>query len=478
MTNVITHSSPLRTTALALCAAAALPAPAEPLSRVEVVARALQANPGVQKSLEDLAVLNGRKGEALADALPEVNLYGTFTRFRDPSLLNSSSFDDFPPDLRESLRPVPANIYDGRVELRQTLFSFKIGRALRAARLAGSLGAEDVRRARHDVALEAVRAYNDYLLALEQVTVAGKSVRQKEKHLEMAGNRRAAGVATDLDVLRSRVDLENAKVVLRRLRGQSDLARATLNAVMVRPIDAPVEPTDTLAYAALDLPLEEVVREAWSNRPEARAADLSERIYGEFVGVAQGDGRPRLDFALDYGWSVRRRSDFFDRDFSKWNVAVTLKVPLFDGWRTASKVAQARAERNKATQDRIDLENRIRLQAKGALDRLNVAQEIFAAAELNVQQAQQALDMTQANYSHGAATTLDVLDAQAALTQAESARLEALYDHANARASLRYVMARDVLDEAPRGTEAPEITEITERAQGDPVLLSSGRTRR
>src|SRR5262249_25646949 len=148
------------------------------------------------------------------------------------SLLNSTSFDDFPPELRDSLRPIPANIYDGRVELRQTLFSFKIGRALRAARLANQLGSEDVRRARQDVEVEAVRAYNEYLLALEKVSVAAKAGRQKEKHLEMAGNRRAAGVATDLDVLRSRVDLENSKVVLRRMRGQSDLARATLNAVM------------------------------------------------------------------------------------------------------------------------------------------------------------------------------------------------------------------------------------------------------
>ena len=51
--------------------------------------------------------------------------------------------------------------------------------------------------------------------------------------------------------------------------------------------------------------------------------------------------------------------------------------------------------------------------------------------------------MTQANYRAGAATTLDVLDAQAALTLAESLRLEALYEHANARAAVRYVMARD-----------------------------------
>jgi outer membrane protein TolC len=154
---------------------------------------------------------------------------------------------------------------------------------------------------------------------------------------------------------------------------------------------------------------------------------------------------------------VRRPRNFFDPEFSKWNLAVTLTVPVFDGRRTASKVAQARAARNKVSQDRIDLENRIRLEARDSLDRLNVAREIFEAAELNVEQAQKALDMTQANYNHGAATTLDVLDAQAALVQAESTRIEALYTHANARATLRYVMARDVLDDAPAGAaQTPE----------------------
>ena len=54
------------------------------------------------------------------------------------------------------------------------------------------------------------------------------------------------------------------------------------------------------------------------------------------------------------------------------------------------------------------------------------------------------------DYRLGAATTLDVLDAQAALTQAEFTRIEALHAHANARAGLRYVMGQDPL--ADRGT--------------------------
>ena len=69
------------------------------------------------------------------------------------------------------------------------------------------------------------------------------------------------------------------------------------------------------------------------------------------------------------------------------------------------------------------------------------------AAELTVSQAARAREMTQANYRYGAATTIDVLDAQAALTLAESLRVQGLYDHANARAGLRYVMGQSPLEE-------------------------------
>jgi outer membrane protein TolC len=441
---------------LLLIAAVALPSAAhpEPLSRAEAVARALAVNPEVRRSLEDVAGLEGQVDEAKADALPEISLIGAGTRYRDPSLLNSSSFDAFPPELRESLTPIPANVFDGYAQMRQTVFSFKLQKAIRAASLARTVGEEEVQRTRQAVALLAVRAYNEYLLSIEKVAVGEKAVRQKEKHLEMAQNRRTAGVATELDVLRSAVDLENTRAILIRLKGEADQSRGRLNAAMVRPVGTPIEPTDTLTYTSFEITPEEAERRAWSERPEAKAIALNERIYSELIGIAQADSRPRLDFYGAYGWSVREPSNFFDSDFARWTAGVTLTIPVFDGFRTRGKVAQARAERNKISQDRVTLENRIRLEAKEGVDRLNVARSVLEAADLNVSQAQRALVMTQANYQHGAATTLDVIDAQAALTLADSNRIQALFDHAMARALMRYVMAQDPLE--PSATPSGE----------------------
>jgi HAE1 family hydrophobic/amphiphilic exporter-1 len=436
-------------TLVLVLAAACASASAEPLSRAEAVARALERNPTVKRSLADRDGLRGRAKQARADALPEVSVYGTFLRYQDPGFFNSPNIDEFPPEILQAFRPIASNLWDGRVALRQTLWSFSLGKAIRAAGYAEHLGEENVRTARQDVALRAIFAYNAHLLALEQVKVAETVVLQKEKQLEMARNRRGAGVATDLEVLRFEVDLANARTTLLRLRGVADLARGDLNAVMVEPTDGAIEPTDTLEFREAGAEQQEVVREAIASRPEVRAVAWNEKIFDEAVGIYKADMQPRLDFDVAYGWSARETKNFPEPNYKKWSLSVTLKVPVFDGWRTAGKVAQARADRARVGQDRVALETLIDLEAKQAVDRLRVAASVFQAAELNVAQARRAQEMTDANYRLGAATQLDVLDAQAALTQAEFVRIEALHAHANARAGLRYVMGQDPLADGP-----------------------------
>src|SRR4029453_10889825 len=191
-----------------------------------------------------------------------------------------------------SLTPVPTNLYEGQARLTQTLFNFKIGKAIRGARLARQRGDENLQRARQQIALLAVTAYNQYVLSLEKVRVAEKAIRQKEEALAVVKNRRQAGVATDLDVLRAQVDLENARTQMLRIGGESDLARGNLNAALVRPIAAAVTPIDDLRFEDMDAELDAVGAEAWSNRPEAKAIDLSEGIAEESIGNTQALSRP------------------------------------------------------------------------------------------------------------------------------------------------------------------------------------------
>jgi hypothetical protein len=107
--------------ALFLAVAAAVPASAVPLSRAEAVARALERNPVVLRSLADRDGLRGRATQARADALPEVSVYGSFLRYQDPGFFNSPNIDEFPPEILQAFRPIASNLWDGYARLNQTL---------------------------------------------------------------------------------------------------------------------------------------------------------------------------------------------------------------------------------------------------------------------------------------------------------------------------------------------------------------------
>lgn len=437
---------------LLVLVAAIVQASAQKLSRADAVALALRTNPDVIKAAEQINYLDGKVLEVRADALPEVNMFGDFTRYADPSTLNAPGFDQLPAEFRDGFLPRGTNLWDYSVGFKQSLYSFKLGKAIKAAKMAHSLGKEDLRRARQQVALDTITAYNHLLFAMGKLAVAQDSVERKDKHLEMTRNRRAAGVATEIEVYRTEVDLANDRASLLRAQGEIDLARGQLNALMLRPIDAPVEPTDTLDMRDMQVTLDGIVVKAVAARPELASARLTENIRQQFVGIARAEGLPTLDFAANYGISSRLPSDLANYDHRKWSTAVMLKIPVFQGFRTAGKVQQANADLAKSRQDTKALENQIRLQAQEAFTRLTVAGKLVYAAQLNVQQARKNVEMIQANYKYGAATYLDIIDAQSALVAAQNILLDGLYQHADTRADIRFIMGEDPLDEtAPAG---------------------------
>jgi outer membrane protein TolC len=425
---------------------AAVSVSAQQLSRADAVAQALAANPVVKQSEEQVRLLEGRITEARADALPDISWNTSALRARDPGLLNSPNFDNFPPEFRTALYPLPANAFASLLNVDQTLFSFKIGKALEAAHMAHNAGEQELQRARQVTALTAVRAYNQLLFAREQLRVSRDTVASKQSHLDYAQNRRAAGAATELEVLRAQVDVENQRAELMRAENDVAAARSTLNTVMVRPTATPIDPTDGLSVVPFGGTLDEAVAEALAARPELKTLRLTEEIDDKLVDVTAADSKPRVDFSGLLGVAVRDPQKLFNFDYARWSALVSVKVPLFDGWRTAGKVAQATAQRNTVTQQIAALENQVRLDVQSAWDSLALAARVIQAAELNVTQARRALEMTEANYRLGAATPLDVSDAQQALSQAENIRNQGLVSHANARAALQYVTGRNPLE--------------------------------
>lgn len=424
--------------------AGALAAQEPALTLEEAVRLALSRHPDVGKAKASADALQGKIREVRAQALPEVNFTAGALRWRDPSLLNASGLDKFPAELRAALVPTPVNLFDYSVSVRQPLFTQgKIGTALRLASVEAEGSLAEIDRAQQDLALAVVKAFYGLLWAERYEETVAETQRQKQKHAEMARERYRNGVATEVDVLRSEVAVANGAPELVRARNAVRQARALLNYYLVRPADHPTRIAGGFHEKAWEEPnLDALMQEAARRRPELLRLRIAERSAATQLELAKAESRMRVDFTANYGVMSRLPENLVDSRFVRWTTGLNFTLPVFDGFRRSGLVWQATAGQRAARLEREKTEQQIRLALEQGLDELAAARETIAAARANVAQAEKVLAMTQDNYRYGAATTLDVVDAQTALTLARTNLLRGLHDHAVARANLRWAAGR------------------------------------
>jgi outer membrane protein TolC len=164
------------------------------------------------------------------------------------------------------------------------------------------------------------------------------------------------------------------------------------------------------------------------------------------LALAKAENSLSVDLEANLGLSTRSPRNFFNSDFSRWNVTVNFNLPFYDGGQKAGLVVQASSRVRAAEHALVQLENAVKLEIKEAYDAMQASAEAIEAAQLSVSQAEKVLSMMQSNYEYGAATTLDVVDSQTALTVARNTDINATYLYEMAKARLRLAAGSQILD--------------------------------
>jgi outer membrane protein len=421
---------------------------AEPLTLEKAVALAIERNPAMLVSQEEVQELRGKITEVRSEAFPQVTFQGYGLRLRDPSILNSSSFDQVPQEFKDALVPRATNMFDMGLNIKQPIYTAgKVRTALKLAKASLEEKNANCNVTRQQLTFKVFEAFHSLLLAEANREVVRETQQQLVKHLEQARIRFNNGVATEVDVLRSEVSVANLEPAMIRADNNVRFARAAINNLIVVDLDAPLRIDGVLEYHpwAVDN-LEEIQKRTLDMRPEIQVARQQVQQAEYTKSLAHAQKKLTVDFETQWGYSVRDVENFFNNQFLRWNFAFNFKLPLIDSGRTSGLVAQATARTNAAEQRLAQLENDIRLEVKQAYDDMQSSAKAIAAAQLSVSQAEKVHTMMQANYEYGAATTLDVLDAQIALTIARNAQIGATYDYEMAKARLRLASGSPILD--------------------------------
>ena len=283
-----------------------------------------------------------------------------------------------------------------------------------------------------EVRLQVEQAYIQALVASELVAISEAAIQQAQAFLDQEQLRLRAGRASELEVLRGQVELENLRPQRVQAENAADLAVLNLKRLTNIPYDRPVElttaltlpPPAALADAALD------AAAATAQRAAIQAAEAQVRIREQQVRLQRAAYLPTVALQSSYGKTLFPSSAIaFDGSPSTdWTVTVGVQIPIFDGFRRRAQVAQARVELSEAELQRDQLVEAVQLQVEQALREKRRAATLIAARQTTVDQAARVYRLTELQYREGLATQLEVSNARLGLLQARSNLVQALAD--------------------------------------------------
>ena len=391
----------------------------------EAIALAYQTNPSLLAQRANQRALDESIVQARAGLRPRLDV--TLSSSHTQSYGDMAGFD--------------GDSASASIGLSQTLWSGgRIGHGITAAEAEILAGRENLRDIEQTVLASVIQAYADVLRDTEVLRIRQSNLGVLQRQLEEASARFEVGEITRTDVAQSEARLAQSEADLANAQAQLSVSRASYAAVVgqspgdLAPMPAlPGVPADF--DAALDVAL--------LDNPGIRAAAYNLRAAEAKVAAAKAEYMPSARLTASYGGS----NTDFDRigdigDTTRLTAGATVSVPLFTGGLNSSRVAQA-LERANVAQINVEGERRNTLQSVSSA----YAQALSARSSLDagteaVRAATVAAEGVRQEAQVGLRTTLDVLNQELELRNAEVTLASARRNEYVAQANLLAAMGR------------------------------------
>jgi outer membrane protein TolC len=398
--------------ALALLAALAMGL-AEPVTYdlPAVITRALEANPTIKASREQVTAAEAKVEEARAARRPKVNGEAGYLQLaKDPSFTV--------PSMGSALVFGTADNPWANISMDWPIYSGKmIDNMIAASRQGVDAAWQGYARTRQETAAEAATAYYQVLSARQMVEVMQAQVATLTEAVRVATGLHDQGIVAKLDVLRPTSDLASARTMLTQAENGVQLATANLKRILNLPPDADivVAPTATAVFAPAAAQ-SEAMQTALATRPEVKQLQAALRATEAQREIARAGTRPQVGMHAQYDFE--RQTTY--PHYGSWSVAVVARQSLFDGGTAKAQTAAADAQRDTLRAQEEALTQGITLQVTQAVLNLQMADNNVQSATLAKTTAEEAYTAAVVSYKNQVVPMIDVLAAQTALTQART----------------------------------------------------------
>jgi outer membrane protein TolC len=404
------------------------------LTLTEAIEMALRYNLGAVESSESARAARGQRLQALSALLPQIGAGASYSREQLTSA--AIGFKASP------TFPIPATIgpfgYGTiAVSASQTVVNIEAIQRLRAAQTA-----EQAAALSHDDVLDLItlvvgNAYLQIIAAGSRIEAAEAQVRNAKALFDQASDALNAGTSPKIEVTRTSVQLHTEEFNLTVARNNMAIAKLNLAHAIGLPLGQAFDLADRLPYADFEPQhVDEALRRAYDARADFRAAQQAVDAAQHLISATRAQHYPVLGVNGDYGGQGVN----FGNLRQIFAVQASISVPVWAGGRIHSEMVQADAALQQRQAERENLRGQIDYDVRTALLNLQAAKEQVLVARENVDLANESLARSRERFAAGVTDSVEVVQAQQALSNANDQYISGTYSHNLAKLQLARAM--------------------------------------
>jgi outer membrane protein TolC len=399
------------------------------LSLKDALNYAIQNSANVRKAKLDIDGGKYKTQEVRAQALPQIT--GNTGLTYNPII--GQQVVDFNGELQTLKFGQKWNSSAG-VQLSQQLFNQQVFTGLQAAKSSEEYYNLTAQLTEEQLIELVAGNYYQVLVNRQQMNVIDTNIKNVKVIENIISNQYKNGLAKKIDVDRIKVNLTN----LETQRSQTLNAITQLENQLKFSMGMPVSTSITLPKTELTevTQLPELADSiSLDNRTEIKLLDIQDKLLSLQRKAYVAEYYPNLSLSGNYTYSSQNQGFDFLKTSSKAigygssAVGLTLKVPIFNGFLTRSKVRQADVDIKKAKEDRRESTNSLNLAYENAKIQLRNNINTINAQKKNAELANEIYKSTQNNYNNGLANLTDLLDTENSLTEAQNSYIQALLNY-------------------------------------------------
>ncbi|MDO8795769.1 MAG: TolC family protein [Vicinamibacterales bacterium] len=302
------------------------------------------------------------------------------------------------------------------------------------------LGAVETRR---QIALATADAYLSILAQLRVLEGNNRARDTARAHFDLATELEQRGTGSRLNALRAQQQLSTFERQLESASLAVYRAREALGVLLVAngPVDAIDEPSFALPAdaAALGSTNTDFMPALLQARPDLKLFSSQRQAAERVLSDSSKDRWPSLD-AIFLPQAVRP-AQFFAQANS-WRFLLQASIPLFDSGQRSSLRTQRQAALNVAQANLTGAITQASSQLRAAREAVASGERSLARAQAAADQAQQVVNIVNVSFRAGAATNIEVIDAERSARDADTAAAAAEDTLRRARLDLLLALGR------------------------------------